>query len=305
MVEEVKHWLLRPSTRVVVDLTVGTGGHALELLKAAPPESVLVGLDLDEDALSVAAGRLAEFKDRVILRKANFRDLEDVLEDALPSGFGGPGLADAILVDCGISRKEIVESRRGFSFDRDGDLDMRFDTSGGRTAKSMMRHMTVEEMTDLFRQYGEAPHARKLAKAMVLRRDEGRLESTLDLAAAVKSVVRARPAKSMARVFLAIRAAVNEEMENLTRALSAVPRVLRSGGRVSVISYHSVEDRVVKTLFRMHSGKCTCPPESLVCSCGKTQDLRVLTPKPLVPAWEETASNPSARSAKMRVAEKM
>jgi 16S rRNA (cytosine1402-N4)-methyltransferase len=302
MVEEVKHWLLRPSTRIVVDMTVGTGGHALELLKAAPAGSVLVGLDLDADALAVAAGRLAEFKDRVILRKANFRDLGDVLDDALPASLGS---VDAILVDCGISRKEIVESRRGFSFDRDGDLDMRFDASGGRTAKAMLRHMTVEEMADLFRQYGEAPHARRLAKAMILRRDQGRLESTLDLAAAVKSVVRGRPAKSMARVFLAVRTAVNDEMANLSRALEAVPRALRSGGRVSVISYHSVEDRVVKTLFNKHSGKCTCPPESLVCSCGKKQDLMVLTRKPLVPAREETASNPSARSAKMRVAEKM
>jgi 16S rRNA (cytosine1402-N4)-methyltransferase len=302
MVEEVKHYLLRPSTRIIVDMTVGTGGHALELLRAAPEDCVLVGLDLDSDALEIAAGRLAEFKDRVILRKTNFRYVEDVLEDAMP---GGLGLVDAIVFDCGISRKEIVESRRGFSFDREGDLDMRFDASEGQTAKSMLRHMTVEELSDLFRQYGEAPHARKIARALVLRRDQGRLESTLDLAGIVKSVVRAKPAKSMARVFLAIRAAVNDEMESLARAIETVPRVLRSGGRISVISYHSVEDRVVKTLFNKHSGKCMCPPESLVCSCGKKQDLMVLTPKPLVPTREETASNPSARSAKMRVAEKM
>jgi len=302
MVEEVKHYLVRPSTRIMVDMTVGTGGHALELLRAAPDLTVLVGLDLDSDALETAARRLAEYKDRVILRKANFREVEDVLEDALPGSLGN---IDALLVDCGISKKEIVESRRGFSFDREGDLDMRFDTSSAKTAKSFLRHMTIEELADLFRHYGEGAHARRIAKVLVARRDQGRLESTLDLAGAVKSVVRAKPAKSMARVFLAVRAAVNNEMENLAMAIEKVPRMLRSGGRVAVISYHSVEDRVVKTLFNKHSGKCVCPPGSLVCSCGKKQDLMVLTPKPLVPAREETASNPSARSAKLRVAEKM
>ena len=302
MVEEVKHYLVRPSTRIMVDMTVGTGGHALELLRAAPDQAVLVGLDLDSDALETAARRLAEYEDRVILRKANFREVEDVLEDALPGSLGN---IDALLVDCGISKKEIVESRRGFSFDREGDLDMRFDTSSARTAKSFLRHMTIEELADLFRHYGEGAHARRIAKVLVGRRDQGRLESTLDLASAVKSVVRAKPAKSMARVFLAVRAAVNNEMENLAMAIEKVPRMLRSGGRVTVISYHSVEDRVVKTLFNKHSGKCVCPPGSLVCSCGKKQDLMVLTPKPLVPAREETASNPSARSAKLRVAEKM
>ncbi|HVP57948.1 MAG TPA: 16S rRNA (cytosine(1402)-N(4))-methyltransferase RsmH [bacterium] len=302
MADQVKHYLVRPSTRLVVDMTVGTGGHALELLGALPQSSILVGLDLDSDALEIAARRLAQYKDRVILKKANFRYVEDVLEDAVP---GSLGTVDAILADCGISKKEIVESKRGFSFDRDGDLDMRFDTSSGETAKSLLRHMTVEELADLFRNYGEAAHARRLAKALVARRSQGRLETTLDLAGAVKSVVRAKPAKSMARVFLAIRATVNGEMDNLARAIEAVPRVLSSGGRVAVISYHSVEDRVVKTLFNKHSGKCICPPGSLVCSCGKKQDLMVLTPRPLVPAREETASNPSARSAKLRVAEKM
>ncbi len=302
MVEEVKGHLVTGSTRVIIDMTVGTGGHALELLQASPEECMLIGLDLDGDALEIAAKRLDAFKDRVTLKKANFADVSRVIEESVPDLAGS---VDAILLDCGISKKEIVESKRGFSFDRDGALDMRFDTSSGETAKSYLGKITVEELTELLRQYGERPHARKIAKTIMTRRHQGHMESTRDLADAVKSVVRARPAKSLARVFLAVRAAVNSEMENLATAIDAIPQVLRSGGRVSIISYHSVEDRVVKTLFNKHSGKCVCPPGRLVCNCGKKPCLKVLTRKPLSPTREEIVSNPSARSAKLRVAEKM
>ncbi|MFH1220059.1 MAG: 16S rRNA (cytosine(1402)-N(4))-methyltransferase RsmH [Candidatus Eisenbacteria bacterium] len=299
MVEEVKHWLLAAQTRVIVDMTVGTGGHALALLKAAPLGCRLIGLDLDSDALAIAEKRLEEFEDRVTLKKSNFADVLD----AIPADIAGG--VDAILIDCGISKLEIVTSKRGFSFDRDDALDMRFDASGGTTAKTFVASASVEELTELFKEYGEKSHARKIAKTMVARRDHGRMESTLDLADAVKSVVRGRQASSLARVFLALRAAINRETQNLAAAIEAFPQVLSAGGRACVISYHSVEDRVVKTLFRRYSGKCVCPPCSVVCSCGMKQVFKVLTPRPLSPTPEEIENNPSARSAKLRVAEKM
>jgi 16S rRNA (cytosine1402-N4)-methyltransferase len=302
MVEEVKSYLIADSTRTIVDLTVGTGGHALELLRAAPPHCRLVGLDLDSEALSIAASRLETFKDRVILKKANFRNVGSALREVDPDLVGG---VDAILMDCGISNLEIVSSKRGFSFDRDSALDMRFDASSGPSARSYLGSTTVEELTDLFREYGEKPLARRMAKAIITRRDRGGLSSTRDLAGAVKSVVRTKQAKSLARVFLAVRATVNDEMASLAKALEEIPGVLAGHGRVAVISYHSVEDRVVKTLFNKLSGKCVCPPGRPVCSCGKEQHLKVLTRKPVTPTREEIETNPSARSAKLRVAEKM
>jgi len=299
MVEEVKRYLVRDTTRLVIDMTTGTGGHSLEMLKSTPAGCRLVGLDLDAEALEVARERLRGYGDRVTLMKANFADAINVVPDEVR------GRADAVLIDCGISRLEIVTSRRGFSFDRDDTLDMRFDASHGWSAKDYLACATVEEMTELLKQYGEPAHARRIARSIAARRDRGEMESTADLAGAVKSVVRVKQARSMARVFLAVRSVVNKEIANLTRAIDAMPELLATGGRACVISYHSVEDRVVKTLFNKHSGKCVCPPCSEVCSCGKRQVFRILTRKPLVPTDEEIASNPSARSAKLRVAEKM
>jgi 16S rRNA (cytosine1402-N4)-methyltransferase len=280
-------------------MTEGTGGHSLEMLRSAPAGCRLVGLDLDAEALEVARERLRGYGDRVTLVNANFADVMDVVSSDVK------GHADAVLIDCGISKLEIVTSRRGFSFDRDDALDMRFDASRGQSARDYLGDATVEELTELFKQYGELAHARRIAKVIAAKRGRGEMESTADLAGAVKSVVRAKQARSMARVFLAVRSVVNREVANLTRTIDVLPEVLATGGRACVISYHSVEDRVVKTLFNKHSGKCVCPPCSEVCSCGKRQVLKILTRKPLVPTVEEIAGNPSARSAKLRVAEKM
>jgi 16S rRNA (cytosine1402-N4)-methyltransferase len=299
MIEEVKRYLVRDSARLIIDMTVGTGGHSLEMLRSAPAGCRLVGLDLDAEALEVARERLRGYGDRVTLVKANFADVMDVVSSDVK------GHADAVLIDCGISKLEIVTSRRGFSFDRDDALDMRFDASRGQSARDYLGDATVEELTELFKQYGELAHARRIAKVIAAKRGRGEMESTADLAGAVKSVVRAKQARSMARVFLAVRSVVNREVANLTRTIDVLPEVLATGGRACVISYHSVEDRVVKTLFNKHSGKCVCPPCSEVCSCGKRQVLKILTRKPLVPTVEEIAGNPSARSAKLRVAEKM
>jgi 16S rRNA (cytosine1402-N4)-methyltransferase len=299
MAEEVTRFLIRDTTAIVVDCTLGSGGHAKALLEAAPADSVLLGLDLDEDALRLAAKRLSQFGDRVVLRKMNFKDLGT----GLPPGFMGK--VSALLIDCGISRLQIVKADRGFSFDRDGELDMRFDRSASVSAASVLRGIDVAELGGLLSHFGEKTRSRQIARAIMQARQSGRLDTTADLAAAVKSVVRGKAAKSLARVFLAIRAKVNQELENLSDALEALPQVLASGGRAAVIAYHGTEDRIVKQSFRRFSGRCVCPPGRLVCDCGKQAWFKILTPKPVTPSAEEMRRNPSSRSARIRVVEKM
>jgi 16S rRNA (cytosine1402-N4)-methyltransferase len=255
LVEEVNRLLIRASTGVILDCTVGTGGHAAAMLDAAPSGCVLVGLDLDREALEVAAGRLARFGDRVILRRTNFVSMESVL-----AGTSHPK-ADAVVIDCGISHLQIVKPGRGFSFDREGPLDMRFDASQETSAASILGTTGTGELKDLLARFGQRTGAGRLARSIIEARDRGKLESTIDLAAAVKSVIKQRAAKSLARVFLALRTRVNREIESLAEALDILPRVLRPGGRAGVITYHSTEDRVVKTAFRRLSGKCVCPPD--------------------------------------------
>ena len=299
MAGEARKFLIRPSSRLIVDATVGLGGHSEVLLEAAPCDCVLFGIDLDDDALGLARERLERFKERVVLEKMNFADLAD----SLTARFGMK--ADALLVDCGISGLQIVSSSRGFSFDRDGALDMRFDTSVGVRASALIDRMSLDELTDLLREFGEKRRAGKIARSVLEQRESTGLQSTLDLARAVKAVVKHKPAKSLARVFLAMRATVNEELANLTRLMESLPGLLSTGGRVCVITYHSLEDRIVKTSFRRLSGRCVCPPGMPECRCGKVRALKVLTPRPVVPDPQEICANVSARSAKMRVAERI
>jgi 16S rRNA (cytosine1402-N4)-methyltransferase len=299
MAEEVSRYLITQSTRVIVDCTVGTGGHAETLLKASSRDSVLIGIDLDRDALAVARERLSRFGERVVLKQMNFRDLKSVIPPDLE------GRVDALLIDCGISRLQIVTSDRGFSFDKDAPLDMRFDVRAGRTAATALEGMDVGDLKGLIARFGERARAGSIARAIVRLRDNGELESTGDLASAVKSVVSHKAAKSLARVFLAVRSVVNSEIENLREALDVLPEVLARGGRACVISYHSEEDRVVKTSFRKYSGRCVCPPGHPVCDCGRASLFKILTPKPISPSAGEIRDNPSARSAKIRVVEKM
>ncbi len=299
MAEEIAGLLVNRSTRLVVDCTVGAGGHAARLLDAAPQQSVLYGLDLDRDALRLAGERLSRFGERVVLKRMNFSELDLALPERLL------GKVDALLIDCGISKLQIVTPGRGFSFDREGDLDMRFDQAGTVTAGSFLAVIDANELRSLLVQFGERANAKRIARVVIRRRDEGRLKTTLDLARAVKSVVKIKAAKSMARTFLAIRERVNCELENLVKALGHLPQVMAAGGRACIISYHSEEDRIVKRYFRRLSGKCVCPPGRIVCDCGKAAVFRLVTPKPLSPTAGEIGRNPSARSAKIRVVEKM
>jgi 16S rRNA (cytosine1402-N4)-methyltransferase len=299
MVGETKKFLITPRSEVIVDATIGLGGHAEAILEAAPLNCVLVGIDLDDDALSFTAKRLERFGERVVLKKMNYGDLAE----GLPPRFAGG--VDGLLVDCGISGLQIVTSDRGFSFDREGDLDMRFDRLGGTTAGALLGTIDLDGLTALLREFGEGRLARKIARSILDARDGAGLRSTLDLSRAVKAVVKQKPAKSLARVFLAMRATVNAELESLTKLMNSLPELIRDGGRVCVITYHSLEDRIVKQSLRRFSGRCVCPPKMPVCSCGKVPVFKTLTPKPVTPQPEEVKENVSARSAKLRAAEKI
>ena len=299
MAEEITDLLVNRSTRLVLDCTVGAGGHAARLLDAAPQQSVLYGIDLDRDALRLAAERLSRFGERVVLKRMNFSEMHQALPGHLI------GKVDALLIDCGISKLQIVTPDRGFSFDREGDLDMRFDQDGTVTAGAFLAIADVDDLRRLLVQFGERPNARRIARAIIRLRDRGELKTTLDLARAVKSVVKSKAAKSMARTFLAIRERINSELESLVKALDRLPMMMAAGGRACIISYHSEEDRIVKRYFRRLSGKCVCPPGRIVCDCGKAAVFKLVTPKPLPPTAAEIERNPSARSAKIRVVEKM
>ena len=280
-----------------IDATVGGGGHAEAILAAAVPDGRLLGLDLDPDALEVASERLAPFGDRVVLRRGSFAQLAALAADFVP--------ADGIFFDLGLSSLQLTDPSRGFSFSRPGPLDMRFDPdAGGPTAADLVNGLSVEELAQILYQYGEERQARRIAEAIVAARP---LETTEQLAEVVVAAVggkrgRIHPAT---RTFQALRIAVNDELSALRVALPQAVDLLRPGGRLVVISFHSLEDRIVKRFFRQESKDCICPPEVPVCACGHRARLRVLTRKPVRPDPDEVARNPRARSARLRAAERL
>ncbi len=296
MAEAVVDHLIKQSTRIIVDCTFGTGGHSLELLKRAPDSAFLIGIDLDDEALEIGSRRLSQYRSRILLKRGNFGQISTILGEYA-------GMVDALLIDCGVSRLQVIKPQRGFSFDREGPLDMRFDRSSGIDASRFLSQISFEQLSDLLLRFGEK-RGKEIARAILERREKGAIRTTSDLADAVKSVVRFKVAKSLARVFLAIRASANKELENLANALDSLPLLMNKGGRVCVISYHSLEDKIVKDAFRKYSGRCICPPGSLSCTCGRVEAFRVVTKKPLKPGSDEVRKNPWARSAKMRVMER-
>ncbi len=279
-----------------VDATVGAGGHARALLEAAPGVRLLA-LDRDPDALALARERLAGFGERVRFAEANFGDLDRELE--------GFPLPDGILADLGLSSMQLDEPSRGFSFRRDGPLDMRISRSG-RSAADVVAAASVEELSRIFFEYGEERMAVKIARAILEERSRGPITTTRQLSRIVARVKGDREKIDPAtRVFQALRIEVNEELQALSRFLAAAVQKLNAGGRLAVLSYHSLEDRMVKDAFRRQSGVCLCPPKLPVCVCGARRALLVLTRRPIRPGDSEVHRNPRARSARLRVAEKI
>jgi 16S rRNA (cytosine1402-N4)-methyltransferase len=289
---------------VVIDGTVGGGGHAEAILKLIAPNGLLIGLDVDSDALREAGKRLAPFGDRVRLVQASFRRIEDVVDEL------GRAPIDAIVLDLGVSSHQLDDAGRGFRFGEgpESPLDMRMNAEGGgETAANLLARRSAEELEQLFSQYGQLPGSRRLARAIVDRRDEAPFETAGDLVSLIREIGigRGRKHNPATLVFQALRIAVNDEMAALEEGLNAAIAVLRPGGRLAVIAYHSLEDRLVKQSFRDAARGCVCPPEWPACRCGKRPTLRVLTRRPIVPSPAEIARNPRARSARLRVAQRL
>ncbi len=293
---------LRPGT-ITVDGTVGGGGHAEAILENTAPDGILIGIDADVDALRATENRLARFGKRAILVKGNFAEMETILMEKKI------GKVDGMLLDLGVSSHQLDTAERGFSFGQDAALDMRMDKSRPRTASDLVNTLPWEELARIIRDYGEERMAGRIARAIVKERIHSPIRTTTELAGVV---VRALPHDAerqrihpATRTFQALRIAVNDELTNLRKALADGTERLKPGGRFSVISFHSLEDRIVKNAFRAGEKGCTCPPDLPVCACGGKPKLKVVTRKPVTPADTEIGNNPRARSAKLRTAERV
>ncbi|MBI3745915.1 MAG: 16S rRNA (cytosine(1402)-N(4))-methyltransferase RsmH [Chloroflexi bacterium] len=305
LAEEVVSMLAPAPGSLQIDATVGGGGHTERILAATDPDGRLLGLDADGAAIARVRARLGpRFGDRLHLRRANFRELADV---APTEGFGS---VDGCFFDLGLSSFQLADADRGFGFRTGGPLDMRFDASRGMPAADLLPTLDATELTALFRRFGEEPFAGRIARAIVEARRSARIETAEELAALVERVTPSRaPGRRRVhpatRVFQALRIAVNEELDALEEGLAAALDLLRPGGRLVVLSYHSLEDRIVKRFFQAERRGCVCPPEAPICVCGRSPRVRLVTPKGLVPGDAEIARNPRARSARLRAAERL
>ena len=299
LLEEVIQALRPHSEGVYVDGTIGAGGHAAALLSASAPHGRLFGFDQDKNALDIAKQRLAEFGDRVHLLHSNFDQLE-----RLATQHHFPPI-DGILLDLGVSSMQFDRPERGFSFQADGPLDMRMDETGGQTAADLVNHLPERELADLIYRYGEERRSRRIARAIVKARP---IRRTTELAQVVSGAMAAKGRHQTkihpaTRTFQALRIAVNDELGALERALPQAIKLLKPGGRLAVISFHSLEDRIVKQYFRQESQDCICPPEQPVCTCRHKASIHIITKRPIMPSSAEVNVNPRARSAKLRVVE--
>ena len=287
---------------IYVDGTLGRAGHSLEIVKRLTTGR-LIGIDRDETAIAAAQERLADYADRVTLVHSNFDRIGDILAELHIDG------ADGMLFDLGVSSPQLDDAERGFSYMHDAPLDMRMDRSAYLTARQVVNDWSYEELRRILFEYGEERYAPAIARRIVQTREQRPIETTLELVEIIKSAMppaalreKQHPAK---RSFQAIRIAVNGELDALPPMLEAATEHLKPGGRLAVISFHSLEDRIIKKTMQELATGCTCPPEFPVCVCGKKPKLRLVSRKPIVSGEEELAHNPRARSAKLRVAEKV
>ncbi|MFD2702223.1 16S rRNA (cytosine(1402)-N(4))-methyltransferase RsmH [Paenibacillus shunpengii] len=307
--EEATEGLNIKQDGIYVDCTLGGAGHSSLIASRLGPEGRLIAFDQDDWALENAKERLGEFGSKVTLVKTNFRDLTAVLsEQDVPMTEGIPQV-DGILYDLGVSSPQFDEGERGFSYNHDAPLDMRMDQSGDLTARDIVNEWSEEEIARILYVYGEEKFSRRIARVIVEKRQSAAIETTGELVDIIKEGIPAaarrtggHPAK---RSFQALRIAVNDELGAFEEALHQAVRCLKPGGRVSVITFHSLEDRICKQIFSSYLEKCTCPPDFPLCVCGGKGTLKLVNRKPIVPSEAELAQNPRARSAKLRVAEKL
>ena len=301
MVPEVME-LLRPhAQRKYFDGTLGGGGHSEKILELSSPDGMVLGLDWDEQAVAAARLRLERFGGRLVVRRANFREAREILRQL------GWGRVDGILLDLGLSSHHIESVERGFSFQAEARLDMRMDERQALDASEIVNTFSVSELARILREYGEERRARQIALAIAAQRKRSRITNTKELAELVARAAGTQrgPIHPATRAFQALRIAVNQELENLEGFLADGYELLHSSGRMVVISFHSLEDRLVKQAFRKWSRNCICPPKTPICRCGWSQKVKLLTSKPRLPSPVELKRNPRARSAKLRAVERL
>lgn len=302
LLEECMQGLAPGRGGVYFDGTVGGGGHSYEILKRSAPQGRLIACDLDENAIAAATDRLSPFAGRFQIFKSNFKQYEEVLASA------GADRLDGVMLDFGVSSFQLDEVSRGFSYLKDAPLDMRMDASGGLTAADVVNGYSEERLAAILRDYGEERFAKRIAKAVAEQRRKKRIESTGELARLVEDSIPAKFRQNgpcARKTFQAIRIEVNGELEGLGEAVRGLALKLKKGGRICVLTFHSLEDRIVKNVFRELAESCTCDKSLPVCVCGKKKEIEILTKKPVTAGEKELRENPRSKSAKLRIAERV
>jgi 16S rRNA (cytosine1402-N4)-methyltransferase len=294
---------LRPKPGMtIVDLTAGGGGHSAAILERLKGKGRLVAVDRDGEAVGELKERLSPYKEQVEIVRDNFKNLKAILKKLKIK------TVDGILIDLGVSSHQIDSADRGFSLRREGPLDMRMDSEQALGAKDIVNFYSEEEIGKIIKEFGEEPLYKRIARQIIKARDKKEIETTAELAQAIKLIGRLPPERmlsALTRTFQALRIAVNDELNNLSKALKDSVDALHKNGRIVVISYHSLEDRIVKSTFRQEALDCICAKESPVCMCSHKKRIRVLTKKPVTPDICEVKLNPRSRSAKLRAAERV
>ena len=288
---------------VYVDCTMGGAGHSKEIVKKLSSEGLFIGIDQDINAINTAKERLNEYSDRVKFVHSNFENIKSELEKL------GITKIDGVLADLGVSSHQLDEADRGFSYMQDAPLDMRMDVRSEFSAYDVVNSYSEDELNRIIKEYGEENWSRRIAKFIVEAREESPIKNTGELVEIIKKAIpkKARidgphPAK---RTFQAIRIEVNNELNVITSLIRDVASIMNKGGRICIITFHSLEDRIVKNEFKYLATDCICPPELPICQCDKEKEVKVITRKPTLPSKEEIEVNPRSRSAKLRVAEKI
>ena len=302
LLEETVDGLAVKPDGIYVDGTLGGGGHSYEICRRLSGKGRLIGIDQDEDAIAAASKRLEEFKDRVSIVRSNYCNMRQVLTDL------GIEKVDGIVLDLGVSSYQLDTVDRGFSYKYDTELDMRMDRRQSLTAKEIVNTYSEKELFRIFRDYGEDQFSQNIAKHIVKNRQEKEITTTFELNEIIKAAIPAKfrtnghPSK---RVFQAIRIECNKELDVLRDSMDDMISMLNQGGRLSIITFHSLEDRIVKSAFRKNENPCTCPPEFPVCVCGKVPYGKATPRKPILPSAEELEVNSRSKSAKLRVFERI
>ena len=302
LLEECMQGLLLKAGGVWFDGTVGGGGHSYEILKRTSPSGQLIATDLDENAIAAASARLSEFSGRFRIYKNNYKNYAAVLEEA------GVAELDGVLLDFGVSSFQLDERERGFSYMQDAPLDMRMDASAPFTAEDAVNGYTEEELAKILKEYGEERFAKNIARNIAAARKKARIRTTGELAKIVEESIPAKFRQNgpcARKTFQAIRIEVNGELDGLEEAVKGLALRLKKGGRICILTFHSLEDRIVKNAFRDLATDCICDKSLPVCVCGKRKEVEIITHKPLTASAEELQNNSRAKSAKLRIAERV